>query len=531
MKKTFKSLLAIAMTFVMMLSFSIPAFAAGTNTITIKNEVSGHTYEAYQVFTGDLSGAEGSYVLSNIVWGNGITDAGKTALVTHLGLAADATAAQVAEKLGKITSKSEEAKAAAEIIGKYMQNPTESTWSSANKNYTIDLDKVGYYLVKDKDTSTIDSFTSFLMEVVGPTTVTPKSGIPTVEKKVLEESYTVDDGYGKGYNDVADYDIGDSVPFKLIGTLPSNYDSYTSYTYTFHDTLSAGLTYNSDAKVLVDGTEITSGFTVTPNGQQLTINFDNLKGISSITKDSKITVEYTATLNENAVIGRDGNLNEVYLDYSNNPNPGGEGNKGKTPDDKVIVFTYTLGVTKVDGADSTVKLAGAQFKLFSDQELKNEIRLVSASTSTAGPNTYRVAKTGETGLDFIVSPTNGVISVQGLDDGTYYLQEIQAPTGYNKLDKAITLVITANTVNGQNWVSGNAADALPDSSLTVTADSVAGVGDAATGVASVTVANNQGSTLPSTGGIGTTIFYVVGGGLMVGAAILLITRRRIANKH
>ncbi|MCF2653346.1 SpaA isopeptide-forming pilin-related protein, partial [Anaeromassilibacillus senegalensis] len=197
----------------------------------------------------------------------------------------------------------------------------------------------------------------------------------------------------------------------------------------------------------------------------------------------------------------------------------GDNNTGNTPEDKVIVFTYELDTTKVDGQNNTEKLEGAEFKL---HNADNKWAIVNNDGKVTG-----WADTEEGGST-LTSDANGLFKVIGLDDGTYYLKETKAPTGYNLLSSEITVVITATTTNGQTWTDGQASSALTN--LAVTADGTAGTGNAGTGIAGITVANNKGSTLPETGSVGTTIFYIAGGVLAVAAAILLVTKKRMSKQ-
>lgn len=226
--------------------------------------------------------------------------------------------------------------------------------------------------MKDKDDSLTgenpDAYTKFMLELVENTTVSPKSDVPSVEKKVKEDDkYNQDDGYGTGYNDVADWTIGEAVPFKLIGTIPAM-DGYETYKYIFHDTISAGLTLDTESvKVYVTEdknadlsslTPLTAGSdyelitSPTESHCSFEIAFSDLKSVEIPEGRKYIIVAYTATLNENAEIGRPGNPNNVYLEFSNNPAQSGEGDNetDETPKDYVIVFTYELDGTKVDAA-------------------------------------------------------------------------------------------------------------------------------------------------------------------------------------
>ena len=519
--KHMKKLVSVLLTMFMVFAMTAVASAA---TVTVPSEgiLKDHTFTAYQIF----SGREESNVLSDVQWGSGINSAAFLAA-----LKADTT-------YGRLFTSCEDAAAVAKVLGDnnttalanavaklaYANKTGEGTALTSGENTLAD----GYYLVVDTTANVGEggAYNAALLQVVGDVDITVKTDAPTVEKKVLEDDkYNQDGGYGTGYNDVADYNMGDAVTFHLIGSVP-DMSRYDTYKYVFHDTLSAGLTLKEDSiKVYVAsdkaGTnkdEIT-GWTKEVKGQSFTVSFTDLKTVSGVSQGKYIIVEYTATLNQNAVVGLDGNPNEVYLEYSNKPDQSGSGatdNTGKTPEDKVIVFTYELDTTKVDGKDNEQKLEGAEFKL---HNAGNKWAIVDSNNKITG-----WADTEEGG-SALTSDANGLFKVIGLDDGTYYLKETKAPTGYNLLSSEITVVITATTTNGQNWTDGQASSALTN--LAVTADGKKGTGDVSTGIAGITVANNKGNILPETGGMGTTIFYVFGSILVLGAAVLLITRKRM----
>ncbi len=502
------------------------AATAGAATVTVPGGIlEGHSFTAYQVFSGREEGG----ILSDIQWGSGINSAAFLAALkadtTYGNLFADCTdAASVAAVLTDRNTETALANAVAKLA--YANKSDSGTGLTAGENSLND----GYYLVVDttENVAAGSAYNTALLQVVGDINITVKTEAPTVEKKVLEnDKYKQDGGYGQGYNDVADYNIGDAVPFHLIGSVP-DMSSYETYKYIFCDTLSAGLTAPTQdgAKVYLSSdktrdssdTDVTSQFAVTVSGQNITVSINNLKSVGGISKNMFIIVEYTATLNQNAVVGLDGNPNTVYLQYSNKPDQSGSGdnNTGNTPEDKAIVFTYELDATKVDGQDNTKKLGGAEFKLHNKD---NKWATVDASGKVTG------WADAEEGGSTLTSGTNGLFKVIGLDDGTYYLKETKAPAGYNLLSEKIAVVITATTTNGQTWTDGDASKAL--TGLAVTADRTAGTGDTSTGIAGITIANNKGSTLPETGGVGTTLFYVLGGILVAGAVVLLVTKKRM----
>ena len=498
--KHIKRLASVLLALVMAVALAIPAFADETTySITINNSAEGHTYEAYQIFTGDLATDEaGKKILSNIVWGSGISEAGQTAL---------ADAAAKAETL-----KTEaDAKAFAKEVAPYLTTAAGSASTVSDGKYVISGLAAGYYLVKDQDASLAgdsDAYTEYIIKVVADVTADPKSSVPTVEKKVKDTNDST--GETSGWQDSADYDIGDSVPFQLKATLANNVSAYTTYKVVFHDTLSKGLTYNNDAKVYIDSKE-TNGFTVTStvNGDgttTLTISCDDVKALGA-GNSSVITVEYHATLNSNAAVKND---NKVYLEYSNNPNKSGEGGNetGNTPEDTVVVFTYETIINKVDGENKP--LTGAEFTL--EKKILGD-----DPATTEGETEYWKTVT-------VVKNDEGTtFTFTGLDDGTYKLTETVTPAGYNTIDP-IEFTITATHTDGDapnlTVLQGAAA---AESEITFTPD-------LAKGSLSADVVNKSGATLPETGGMGTTVFYVVGSVLVLGAGVLLVTKKRMSNE-
>ena len=449
--------------------------------------------------------------MSNIVWGSGVSEAGQTAL---------GDAAAKAETL-----KTEaDAKAFAKAVAPYLTTVAGSANTVTDGKYVISGLAAGYYLVKDQDgslTGDADAYTEYIIKVVSDTTATPKSSVPTVEKKVKDTNDST--GVTSDWQDSADYDIGDSIPFQLKATLANNVSSYTTYKVVFHDTLSKGLTYNNDAKVYIGGTE-TNGFTVTATVNAdgtttLTVSCDDVKALGA-GNSSAITVEYTAKLNENAVLGSAGNPNKVYLEYSNNPNKSESGENhetGKTPEDTVIVFTYQTIINKVDSENKP--LTGAAFKLE---------KLIKGKDGAA--DTWTTVK------EFTVDETTTSFTFSGLDDGQYKLTETKTPAGYNTIDPIYFVIeathdVTADaptlkTLNAYlTDANGNKQTEMKDGE-SVNID--LGTVDLTAGSITTTVVNKSGSELPSTGGIGTTIFYVLGGVLVLAAVVLLVTKKRMS---
>lgn len=511
-------MLALLAAFALVLAMAVPAFA-GEATCSITAPNNRHNYEVYQIFTGTLSENNGTKVLSDIKWGKNGTN-GDTAVTEG-----DSVPETVLNDITRVATKPDSEKLA--VIEKYVNLKGEK-FTTVNSGTTENV-PAGYYLIKDADNSyndKHDAYTQFIVEVAGKVIFQPKTDYPTVEKKVKEnskETGTTGD-YGERYNDVADYSIGDAVPFKLIGSVPDMSQYSTSYKYTFHDTLANSLKApdKADVKVYMSSNkagsgkqDITSNFTVTVSGQEITVHTEDLKAIDGISAGKYILVEYSAVLNSNAAINNDnvadtdkGNINKVYLTYSNNPR--NESEAGKTPEDTVIVFTYKIEATKVDG-ETSKGLQGVTFRIYKmsgDDKLYAQVAegKLKDWITTADDNCV------------LTSGKDGKFSLAGLDDGTYFIEEINPLPGYNSIDP-VEIQVNGKTNNGQD---GNGAT----SELTSVTFTVGGKTENA-----ITIVNNAGTTLPSTGGMGTTVFYVVGGGLMAVAVVLLVTKKRMENKR
>ncbi|MCH4083307.1 MAG: isopeptide-forming domain-containing fimbrial protein [Olsenella sp.] len=493
LSKMLKGLVAVFAAAAMALTLAPTAFAAETTPttykLTLNNTTTGHTYEAYQIFTGDLStntkGEKSEKVLSNVKWGTGVTYTGTE------------SAAEVAEKLAAGTM------TIAQLEDNLTLTTPVKTVESVKGDTVINDLAAGYYLVKDKDGSqkdTSDAYTKFIVQVVGDTEADIKSDVPTVEKKVKDTNDTT--GETSGWQDSADADINDDVQYQITGTMPNNIADYTTYKYIFTDTMSKGLTYTAkNAKITIGDTDVTKYFTEhvgeknADGGTTVTWTCDNLKGIKGVTltADTKVVVTYSAQLNKDAVIGAAGNPNTVNLTYSNNPNKGGEGETGKTPDDKNIVFTYKTVVNKVDQEGNSLK--GAAFKL---EKKQSDGTYTLVNSFTAGDAT--------------------TFTFTGLDDGDYKLTETTTPAGYNTIDP-IEFTISAT----HDEASDN------PTLLTLTGDKTSGeakfAADKDAGSLTTDVVNKKGSTLPSTGGMGTTVLYVAGAAIVVAAGIGLAIRR------
>lgn len=506
MKKAMKKLMAALLAVAMVCAMAIPAFADGSSSTstaavtlyTITAPKNGHTYEIYQIFTGDYDALQPS-MLTNIKWGKNGT-----------GKAGDAVEQTVLDELSGVAS-SASYSVKLDVIEKYvtLTNPVKTIVNGGSVEVVG-----GYYLIKDQDGSvpSSETYTTYIVSVVGNVDIKPKSSaVPEFNKKLKDTNDST--GEVSRWQDSADYDIGDYIPFRLQGTVSKDFDSYKTYYYAFHDVEEAGLTFDpSSVKVFVgdeNGKLIPDtdykvftkkAGTTSDTDCTFEIVFDDLKKVTSVTANSIITVTYKSQLNDNAVLGAHGNVNKAQLEYSNNPRGNGT---GTTPWDNVIVFTYKVVVNKVD--QDIHRLEGAEFTL--TKKIAGGTEVVKTMT--------------------IDGSDKSLFTLSGLDDGEYTLTETVTPANYNTISP---ITFTVNATHEIEWDSISTRDNVLTS---LTGDKKVGEitfdVDKTAGSLSTNVINNIGTTLPGTGGIGTTIFYVIGGGLMVAAAILLITKKRMEN--
>jgi fimbrial isopeptide formation D2 family protein/LPXTG-motif cell wall-anchored protein len=609
--KKMKKIFALVIAMIMVLGMSTTAFAANnSHTITITNndQYVSHSYEAYQVFAGDLN--EGETILSNVQWGSGVNG---EALLTALKASTDpdllgdnpattdvtetnwnlftncSTAADVAKVVGTFASTNttattiaSAADAFAEVVGANLSSTKYTfTESSAGKTYTATVPSDGYYFIKDTTTTLnqtntdgsvqSDSVSKYILEVVKDVTVVAKDTGIKVDKSITGEGdVTLKEGSSA---------IGDVLTFKVEADLP-NTSKFDEYSFTMKDKLDAGLTFFGIDSVKIGNTTVNAGttdndytltvktgdeaFTVpadvatavtTTGGQLITIDFNKIKtyGDVAANQGQKVVITYKAVLNEKATKGKTPNKNEVYFEYSRDPqNPQ---TKGETPKINTKTYVTELIVKKVDGSNAA--LEGAVFKLegstmnfvvvngekFEKEGYvaktgetigtENYYKLSGGSFTTTPPTEDTKQKYDNEGKDIyhkvtmvnvvesttggtvgiqVVSDSSGNMSFTGLKPGTYTLTEIAAPDGFNLITTPVTIKIDWNAEEGFK----KAAD-----------DTSAVTYNANNDVFEITIVNESGAVLPSTGGIGTTIFYIVGAILVIGAGVVLVTRRRM----
>ncbi|MBQ8503563.1 MAG: SpaH/EbpB family LPXTG-anchored major pilin [Clostridia bacterium] len=488
MKKTnkiFSVILALALVFAM----AIPAFAASTWTgdITINSatnvSVDGKVFKAYKIL--DAEAVDADNLEAGVIYS--IPEALQSFYNTKFG--GDDKVATVDEvttaleglkdKAAELQAFAVEALAAAKAAG---ISPASATGANDKATFT-DLD-FGYYVIEDEGTATP---ISALMLRTTSAEVTLKADKPSIEKKI--DGDTDKDDTTAGLVDYNTATVGESVPYVLTSKVP-DMTGYTKYTYTVTDTLSDGLTFNNDVVVTVGGEKYTD-VAVSTNGQVVTINFTNFINLADKAGE-EIKITYSAKVNENAIIGVEGNPNSVVLEYSNNP----QDTTDTDTTEKDITRTYLVDLIINKTDEDNKALAGAEF-----------------AVKDADGNTIATGTSDDNGK-VAFTWTNGV----GLKDGeTYTIVETKAPAGYNEA-KDITFTVTCTdptTGTDCTWSSDNTL-------VTFTATDGADVDD----YFETTIKNTTGSLLPETGGIGTTIFYIVGALLVVGAVVILISKKR-----
>lgn len=476
-----KKLLALLLAAVLCLGMATVAMAAnddGSYNLSIKT-VANHTYKIYQLATGTVS--ENGETLSNIAVG---ANAAANTSVTDITALVSKTGTELGE-------------AAVALVDVNSSPIAIVVGDGSTKTVTL---AGGYYVVVDSFTNSDavvgnDVESPVMVEIVKDTTMTPKATGTPVDDKKIDEGEDGATASGK-------YSVGDDVPFVLTATMPSSIAVYNTYKLEFVDTLSDGLTLNQDSiQVFVDDSETAvadTAYTFTKTEKGFTVSFADVKAAPiNAGEGTVIKVKYTAKLNE-AAEETNVETNKSHINYSNNPESTGT---GETDDKEVKVFHFSFDINKVDG-ETKEPLSGAGFTLYKWNE------------KAEGEDKYELveeiaAEDGKTTFNF-----------KGLGEGQYKLVESTTPDGYNTMvDVEFQIVPVIDEATGT--VSSLKATKLDGTDLYP--------GDATTYSIAATITNDKGTNLPSTGGIGTTIFYVIGGILVVGAGVLLITKKRMSH--
>ncbi len=532
---------------------------ANAASIKITNEEAGHTYNAYQLFTGDVSGNK----LSNVKKGDNLNLTAEfvnefNALLQLTGDNAVAfnaddlntTAQNVVSALAaknitsaETTTVAADAEAVSALFAKYTTGkPAAVSYDETNKNYKTGNIADGYYIVKEEGTLTGEdkAYSEYLLQVAGDAEVIAKSAIPTVNKQVAKTTTGIN---GSNWGDAADYAIGDTIAYKFDGTLASNYDNYNEYFYEFVDTFDTGLDFTGNVKVYVnsisDDTEIT-GYTVTPGTaedgthyDEAKVTFNDLKkatlksgGSANITASSHIIVTYTAKLNDNAKINytedtKTGNWNKVKLVYSNNPTATGKGQdnpKGETPEDQVTVFTYNVDAVKVDPDNKALgsELGHAVFSVS-----KGNTVIGYGQTDKDGKVTFYTANSVTLANDSKSITIPETAKVLTVPQGTYTVSELNAPNGYKKAAD-FDVVVTA-TYKENATAADTTAPEITELKVTLSDGAQASVSNT-----TVTIIDQPESALPITGDAGRALYYAFGGMVAIAALLYLLREKKNA---
>ena len=584
MKNNKRALAMMTAAFMAITPLAATGMTAFATTITI-NKVAGdkatHNYKAFPLITGTL--ASDGTTLTAMEWNTAINrEKLATALKTFdsetfKNFTATTTPADFADMIKGYTNNDGLAKVFNddEILSK----GAGTELSDEGDTFKFEVENQdGWYLVIDDSTAGNIKSANILRVIGDSEPITPKFSLPTLEKKIT-------DADGTNPVDANTAAIGDDVYYKLSSNVPK-LTGYDHYYFIVTDTLSPGLTFNPDSmKVKIGDLTINEDDkTINPsenqkyyivteavgNGTQIKVVFENfLETVKekNIAENTPVTITYNATLNENAEIDpAKGNPNTANLTYSNNPNYKGDGTPsetpdeptppegnnpsdvvGKTPDDKVNTFTTAIKIKKVD--ENTQPLTGASFKL-TGENLKN-VKVASGSsfvadtagdyyklkdgsyTKTApteatsakydGTTKYKKVDTAGTFVEATEGTSveatvdaQGYITFYGLKPGNYTLEETVVPDTYNKApDETFEIAATALTEDAATWSISNNKFTFNNTEK----------------VYEITIKNKKGNTLPSTGGIGTKLFYIFGGLLVAGSGVLLITKKRMAKDN
>lgn len=490
--KHMKRFMALFAALALVLAMAAPAFAdtttpPETGTITINNAVKDVTYKFYRIMDIATHTSESSYTgvvyKTNDKWSSFVSDSKWNDYFTVKNGGIIEVKPDTATNA---TFAAAFAKAAKEAIDGNHAADYEATATTSTLKETVQL---GYYLVVPDGWADVNPVVCSLGTTNPNVTINEKNGKPTIDKKVKE---------GNDFGEKNDAAIGDYVEFQLT----INVVDGTPVNYVAHDTMSAGLTFVNKGEHSLsikrnDETLASSNYQVVTEGITDGCAFEVKFNDDVLKTNEKVVITYWAKINENAVVGNAGNTNSAILKYGTN----GTAQGGQTT---TYVWSFDVKKYTKDSDNREVSLAGAKFQVKSGDKVASfKYDSTNDVYKFAG---WDVADTA--GLVKVVeTPATGVIKFEGLDSGTYTLEEVEAPKGYNKLDKAIEFKIAGTTDTNMGQVS---------------------YGTDSTGT--IKVLNNAGTTLPTTGGIGTTVFYLIGGGLMVAAAVLLIAKKRMENK-
>lgn len=505
--------------------------AAETYTITVTNEnpaisIAGKTYTAYKLFDVVYSGTNYAYTIST---GNPFYTNAKSVLDEYFDfgdIASETDIKNVTVKPGKMDSDTHtlpasDVRALADALKPYIAGSGAGSAAAQGETAVITVPEAGYYIITgtvkptDPENSESEVISAVILDNADPDAeVQPKAGVPTLSKKITgvkEGTAEITGAILDSQGQAASAKVGSVVSFELDTIIP-DLTGYSTYTFTVTDTLSAGLTYAGNFRVMINEAEVSVEPEVSGQTMTVTIPFTTL---SNYTKGDPVRITYDASVNQNALTANYEN-NTAVLTYSNSPYSEGT---GETPAKSVCITDIDLDVLKVDGSDHSKILPGAEFKLYRTVDGNDEYYLWNTDTQTvswvAARNSSDTFKTDTTGHFEQV--------IRGLGQGTYYLLETKAPTGYNLLKDPVTVAVSASetdqlitydvTFNGEAAsLSGHSIDM--NTARSTTQPKAAG-----------SIENNSGIILPDTGGTGTKLFYLAGTALIILTGILGIVRK------
>ncbi|MCI8269048.1 MAG: LPXTG cell wall anchor domain-containing protein [Lachnospiraceae bacterium] len=603
--KRMRKLVSLLLTLVMVIAMAVPAFAKDEE-VKLTNPMDGHTYTAYQIFKGEISGAEDNYKLANLQWGDNVNSetllaALKAMLNSEFTDATDAVA--VAEVIAERYKEAAALDQLAKIITEHITGDGTVLTKEDGNDYASASVAPGYYMIQDTvaENGNQHSISKYIVEVVGPTDLVQKSKETTVEKKIqkiteIKDNVTGEVTTNKDGVDLDEAGIGEPKEFTLTATLPEDYALYKSFYLNFRDTMQHMEFIGVDSVVVMRGDREIAAIAATDSEDKatdkyfvsyshdetedtgsLSVLIKNLKKVSrDIQAGDKVIVTYQAKLTPQAVIAGDTNINKVVLDYSNNPNSNWDPDEenpeepnppyGTTPEDEVELVTTELVIQKTDGEGKN--LAGAGFTLTGDV---NDIRITTTARFTRDDvkgiyyeltdGTYTTTSPDTTNIDTdkyvkatdgsypkykleyvqdteeVKSNTettkviawvdeSGQLVFSGLGAGNYTLTESTTPVGYNTIEPINFTIkyIPRDTPTEELEEGQSVGFYVSESNYPIT------LGTEKNNLMT-TVVNNSGAVLPSTGGIGTTIFYVLGSILLIGAGVLLVTKRKMAGRQ
>lgn len=465
--KPMKQCAALLLALVLVFSMTVTVSAAENGTITINGATKEKVYELYRIFDLTMAGETAVAYTINEKWEAFFAEGGAGAgYIVDSGEGLNPITVNKESKFINITdSNVEEFSRLAQVYAVGLT--ADASQTATTDTLVFSGLPLGYYLVYPQGATDIleeDGCICSLTSTVPEAEVNVKATYPSITKT----------------DDAVSADLGQTVNYTITGKVPDT-TGFTTYEYTVQDTMSSGLSFNQDVAVTFGGVEIAAAVDYTTISNGFIVTFD-MAGYQDYAGE-EIVITYSAVVNENAVVKDKVEKNKAILIYSSDPKDSEK--KTETPPIEEEVYTSQIVIDKVDGTDNSVKLAGAEFILKNEQgqfyHLENNV----------------VTWVAEADATPVTTDETGAASFDGLKDGTYYLVETKAPDGYNLLTEPVPVDVNK--------------DGASKVSVSVVSE----------------VANNSGTTLPETGGMGTTVFYTLGGALVLGACVLLITKKRM----